>query len=179
MGTAPVAADGLWVEEGFAPEAGTLFDHLVQTTAWDERMKARKTASLGVPYNYSGIVYSPAPFPDVLLPLLDRLERRLGYRPNNCLANYYPTGRSTMGFHTDSTQELTPGTGISIISLGAERSITFRSQSDKLVTADFVLRSGSLLHMTALVQQNWKHAVLAQPGAGGRISLTFRHVNTA
>lgn len=178
MKTATVIVDGLWIEEGFVPEAEALYNHLIRTANWDERMRVRKTASYGSPYNYSGITYPVAPFPDALLPLLDRLERRHGYQPNNCLANYYPDGASTMGFHADSTEELVPGTGIAIVSLGAERSITFRSQSDKRVTGDFLLRKGSLLHMTAEVQGSWKHAILAQPEMGGRISLTFLCLRT-
>jgi hypothetical protein len=30
--------------------------------------------------------------------------------------------------------------------------------------------------MTAEAQAGWKHAILAQSGAGGRISLTFRRL---
>lgn len=170
----PCAIDGLWIEEGFIAEPGALFALLAETTAWDRRIRARMTASFGIPYNYSGLAYPEVPFPDPLGPLLDRLERRLGYRPNNCLANYYPDGGSTMGFHADSTASLTPDTGISIVSLGAERPITFRPRSDRQATRDFALRSGSLLHMSAELQRGWEHAILSLPGSGGRISLTFR-----
>jgi alkylated DNA repair dioxygenase AlkB len=79
-----------------------------------------------------------------------------------------------MGFHADSTEELVAGTGIAIVSLGAERDLSFRSQADKHILERYLLRSGSLLYMTPELQQSWKHGVLAQEGAEGRISLTFR-----
>jgi len=44
--------DFLFVSD-FIPNHQELFDVLVNETIWDERMKARKTASFGVPYNYS------------------------------------------------------------------------------------------------------------------------------
>ncbi|MBA4192389.1 MAG: alpha-ketoglutarate-dependent dioxygenase AlkB [Planctomycetaceae bacterium] len=176
MGPRPIEVPGMWVVDEFLPDTRALFTLLTGTTAWDERMRARKTASFGVPYNYSGITYPVAPVPEPVAALMDRLADRLGYRLNNCLANYYTDGESAMGFHSDSTDGLAPATGIAIVSLGAERSITFQAKANKLHIAEFSLRSGSLLYMTAEVQNDWKHAILPQRGATGRISLTFRNV---
>lgn len=175
MDQQPAGVPGVWVEDGFVPDGDALFAFLSEATAWDTRMRARRTASFGVPYNYSGVTYPPAPVPDPVAAVMERLAERVGWRPNNCLANYYPDGSSTMGFHADSTDELEPGTGVAVVSLGAERVITFRS-ADKSVTFEYLLRSGSLLYMTAEVQSAWKHAILASPGAGGRVSLTFRRL---
>ncbi|MFN0125512.1 MAG: hypothetical protein ACKV19_02370 [Verrucomicrobiales bacterium] len=38
----------------------------------------------------------------------------------------------------------------------------------------YVLNPGSLLYMDAAVQEDWLHAVKPAPGAGPRISLTWR-----
>ena len=101
----------------------------------------------------------------------------VGYEPNNCLANYYPHGGSTMGYHSDSVAELELETGISIVSLGASRTLSFRHKSDKNLAHELLLESGSLLHMTAALQESWRHAVLKSSEAtGGRISLTFRRL---
>jgi alkylated DNA repair dioxygenase AlkB len=175
MDQPPFVVPGVRVESGFAPDGDALFAHLGEATAWDTRMRARRTASFGVPYNYSGITYPLAPVPEPVAALMERLTGQLGWRPNNCLANYYPDGNSTMGFHADETDELEVGTGVAVVSVGAERVITFRSM-DKVLTVEYPLPSGSLLSMTAHVQAGWKHAILAQPGAGGRISLTFRRL---
>lgn len=166
----------LLFEPGFAGDAAALFAVVRDTTEWDTRMRARLTASFGQPYNYSDISYPLTPWPEWCTPLLDALEARLGFRPNNCLANYYPTGEATMGFHSDSVRELEPDTGVAIVSLGDERVLRFRSIADKSILHDYSLPSGSLLYMPAEVQSGWKHAVPAQPEAGARISLTFRRL---
>jgi alkylated DNA repair dioxygenase AlkB len=164
----------LIINNGFVPDSYLLFDRLISIIDWDDRMRARKTASFGSPYNYSDIDYPSCPMLDELVPVLDKLEKKFGFRPNNCLINYYPNGDSTMGFHSDSIDELIGDTGISIISLGAERAIAFQNKHDKTQQYSYSLKSGSLLFMSQDIQRYWKHAILKQPETGGRISLTFR-----
>jgi alkylated DNA repair dioxygenase AlkB len=165
----------LTIDNNFVSDAQTLFDRLLTETDWDERMRARKTASFGEPYNYSGISYPFQPMPKILLPLVADIEARFGYRPNNCLINYYESGESTMGFHSDAIEDLADETGVIIVSLGAERAIRFQSKHDKSDEHEFQLKSGSLLLMSQEVQKHWKHAILKQAEVeGGRISLTFR-----
>jgi alkylated DNA repair dioxygenase AlkB len=170
----------IWIEDNFIPHSDSLFAPLVAGVAWDGRMKARRAASFGVPYNYSGLAWPAAPFPDLVVPVLERVARRLGYRPNNCLAHYYPAADSSMGFHSDSTDELEPGTGIAVVSLGAERAITFRCQQDRKRLEHYRLSGGSLLYMCPQMQHDWKHAILpVENVSGGRISLTFRRMKTS
>ena len=162
--------------EHFLPGADALYEKLIANVEWDTRMGARKTATFGTAYNYSGMTYPSIPMHPLLLPIADRLAAQLGFRPNNCLANYYETGKNTMGFHADSTTELASGTGIAIISLGAERTLTFRSNSDRAIQIPYRLPAGSLLYMPPEVQTTWQHGLRKQEGANGRISLTFRQV---
>jgi hypothetical protein len=164
------------IKEDFLPGADGLFAALERDIAWESRIKKRKTASFGVPFNYSGITYEYCDMHPLLVPVCDKLENEVGYRPNNCLLNYYETGSATMGFHVDATDDLTPGTGVAIVSLGSERSITFRNIENRDLQKDYRLKSGSLLYMPHAVQEHWRHAVLKEPGAGPRISLTFRQV---
>ena len=160
----------------FAADAGMLFNHLVTSVTWDERMRARKTASFGVSYDYSQISYPEAPMPAALTALADTIAATIGFRPNNCLLNYYPDGEASMGFHSDSSEELAPDTGVSIVSLGAVRSIVFRLKADRSVEHAFELSAGSLLHMPNAIQSEWLHAIPRAPGAGARISATFRKI---
>lgn len=163
----------------FIPAPERLFEACVNGIAWDSRIRARKAASFGVPYNYSGIEWPAAPFPAVLAPVRDAVAVAVGFEPNNCLAHYYPSGDSTMGYHFDATDELAPGTGIAVVSLGAERAITFRLESDRSVTERYALSSGSLLWMSPGMQATWKHAILGDTGVqGGRVSLTFRQMKS-
>ncbi len=170
---------GVWISENFFAGHASLYQALLDGVTWNERLRARKTASFGQPYNYSGVTYDAVPFPDLLLPLLAAVNERLGYASNNCLANFYPSGEATMGFHADSTSELAVGTGIASVSLGAARAITFRANADKSVELHLLLPPGSLLFMASETQQSWKHGLLPSTNPGGRISLTFRQIREA
>lgn len=151
---------------------------LLREVDWDLRMRARKTASYGVPYNYSEMSYPAAPMHPVIARVRDAVTEALAgaadFRPNNCLVNLYETGRARMGYHFDATDELVPGTGVAIVSLGATRTLRFRLQTDREVERARPLPGGSLLYMSPAVQGIWKHGVPREPGAGPRISLTYR-----
>lgn len=109
-----------------ASDASTLFHALTTQITWDERMKSRKTACFGQTYDDSGIAYEEVPMHPLLMPLCHELTATLGFAPPNCLLNYCENGRSSMGFHSDATHNLAEGTGVAILSLGAERVLTFR-----------------------------------------------------
>lgn len=160
----------------FLPEADALFIHLRGTVAWDERMRARKTASFGVSYDYSQISYPETAMLASLEPICDGIKARFGFRPNNCLMNYYLDGLSSMGFHSDSSEELAPGSGVAIVSLGTERPIVYRNKADRAVECTYPLLGGSLLYMSQEMQTEWLHAIPKAEGSGERISLTFRHI---
>jgi alkylated DNA repair dioxygenase AlkB len=166
------------VKPGFlAPEAATtLFHSLLTQVPWDERMKSRKTACFGQTYDDSGVDYQVVTMHPLLVPLCDAIEVELGFRPTNCLLNHYETGRSTMGFHSDATHNLAEGTGVAIVSLGAERNLTFRSKTDQSIVIHLPLPHGSLFYMTQLTQDYWTHAVKKTETDDARISLTFRHI---
>jgi len=169
--------EATFIVDFLVPEAASsLLDALCREVVWDERIKARKTASFGEAYNYSGIDYDVVPMPPVLEPLCEAIERELGFRPTNCLANYYESGRSTMGFHSDATHNLAEGTGIAIVSLGAERELVFRNKSNHSLLVRYSLPHGSLLYMTPATQTYWAHAIKKTDTDDIRISLTFRHV---
>jgi alkylated DNA repair dioxygenase AlkB len=160
----------------FIESPDTLFTWLKASVTWDERMKARKTASFGVTYNYSQISYEPVPMPPELAAVGAGIARELGFQPNNCLLNCYPDGHSSMGFHSDSSEALSPGTGVAIVSLGSVRSIVYRSKSDKAIEFEYALPHGSLLYMSQQIQEDWLHAIPKAAGVGERISLTFRSI---
>lgn len=120
-----MAPDNLFWPD-FAPDAPALFADLSVNIAWNETMRARVTASFGVPYNYAQMNYPAQPFPPVLAKLLPDLAAKIGWLPNNCLANFYADGDSTMGFHFDATDILQGETDVAIVSLGDERVLTFK-----------------------------------------------------
>lgn len=160
-----------------AAEAGELYETLVRTVTWDERIRARGTASFGTAYNYSDMTYPDVPMPPAIANVAARVHSQVGWLPNNCLANYYRDGKATMGFHSDSEAGLEPETGVAIVSLGAARELVFRAALDKTAEFRYLLPSGALLVMPWGIQNDWRHGVpKADEDAGGRISLTFRRV---
>jgi alkylated DNA repair dioxygenase AlkB len=59
----------------------------------------RLTAWIGdSAYCYSGILNQPAPWPEALAELRDRLRRELTIDFNSCLANLYRDGTDSMGY---------------------------------------------------------------------------------
>ncbi|WP_350446336.1 alpha-ketoglutarate-dependent dioxygenase AlkB [Pseudomonas solani] len=160
----------------FLETPDALFQQLMASVEWDTRMRARRTASYGVAYNYSQIDYPATPLPDVLQPLCEQLHQRLGFRPNNCLLNLYDDGQSSMGFHSDDCTGLAPETGVAILSLGSTRPIHFRNKADRSHEVTWELVPGSLLYMDQAVQVHWLHAIPRVEAAGPRISLTFRQI---
>ncbi|MEQ8279232.1 MAG: alpha-ketoglutarate-dependent dioxygenase AlkB [Deltaproteobacteria bacterium] len=163
----------------FIADPAALFAEAMRTFAWNDRMRARKTASFGRAYNYSGNSYPTTEVPELLQPVICDIERVVGHTINNCLANLYDDGESSMGFHSDSAEGVVPGTSTSIVSLGAPRSLLFRRSSDRGTEWPIQLAPGSLLAMKASVQTDWQHGIRPSPGTGARISLTFRHLVAA
>jgi alkylated DNA repair dioxygenase AlkB len=161
-----------------SPTAATqLYQQLCDRIAWDERISARKTACYGLAYNYSGLVYADQPMHNLLLPICAKLQNTLGFEPNSCLINFYEDGRDKMGFHSDEIDNLELDTKIIIISLGAERKLSFRSTIDYEERRYYWLPHGSLLYMSQNTQKYWSHAIKRANVAAGRISLTLRRID--
>jgi alkylated DNA repair dioxygenase AlkB len=161
--------------ENFISNPALLLQQLMADIVWDERMKNRKTASFGKAYNYSQMTYPEQPMLLALLSLIPRIKGILGFEPNNCLINYYPNGNSRMGWHADETESMQEGTGVVIISLGAERELHFRRIEDKNDRKLFSLKAGSLFYMNQEVQSLWQHSIpKATDLDQARLSLTFR-----
>jgi alkylated DNA repair dioxygenase AlkB len=169
--------DGITYIENFITNPETLFEYLKQNIVWDESMMARKTASFGVAYNYSQIHYPFVVMPENLASIIIEIEKNLGFKPNNCLVNYYLDGKSTMGYHSDQTDILVENTGIAIVSLGETRILRFRNITNKEEIVDYILPAGSLIYMTQEVQNYWQHAIPKTAAENGRMSLTLRMIN--
>jgi alkylated DNA repair dioxygenase AlkB len=164
----------IFLKLGFVPHPNDLFTFLRDTITWDERMKARKTASFGVSYDYSQISYKKVEMLAELEKICSLIELELGFRPNNCLLNYYLDGSSSMGFHSDSSEYLAKGTGVAIVSLGAVREIAYRSKLEPSLKVFYSLENGSLIYMSQEMQEFWLHAIPKVENSDERISLTFR-----
>jgi len=170
--------DGVIILNDFNIGGTSLFLKIKKEINWDSSIKSRKTSSFGVPYDYSSINYDFNDFPIFLLEILDKVEMTIGYRPNNCLINYYFDSQSKMGYHSDQINILEPNTGIVILSLGDSRIIRFKNKLDNSLF-DIKLNSDTLLYMTQETQKKWLHSILpSNDTESERISITFRKINS-
>lgn len=113
---------------------------------------------------------------DSLLTARARLERIAGHSFNYALVNWYRDGTDYTGWHSDKMQYHSPGTGVAIISLGAERPLQFRRVEGEQC-AEIPLETGSLLLMHGSLQEHFEHAVPADPTiVEPRLSVTFRNI---
>lgn len=168
--------NGIIYVENFIEDSWSLFEELKTEIEWDERMKARLTASFGTAYNYSDISYPFRKMPSAIEDLCGRINDELKFLPNNCLINYYPNGKSKMGFHADQIDILAKDTGIVIISLGETRMLKFRKTANHSETYEFQLSTGSLIYMSQEIQKIWQHSIPKSETENGRMSLTFRKI---
>ncbi len=164
------------IEENLLLNHEILFQKIKNDSDWNNEIKARKTVSYGVPYNYSNISYPFIEFPDYISETASLVEEKLGFSINNCLINYYENGASKMGFHSDQVDILADNTGVAIVSLGNQRTMRFKNKLDSYSILDITLNPNSLFYMTQAVQGSWLHSILPEIGNhdAERISITFR-----
>jgi alkylated DNA repair dioxygenase AlkB len=169
---------------GWVEHADQLFELLRNDIAWEQHTITLYRRTVPIPrvtawmadaaYRYSGIVNEPAPWPEALADLRERLRRELGVDFNSCLANLYRDGTDSMGYHSDDEPELGPRPTIASISLGDRRRFVLRHR----VTGErwsWDLGHGDLLVMRGKSQTEFAHAVpkTSRP-VGPRMNLTFR-----
>ncbi len=134
-------------------------------------------ADAGKAYTYSGLTWEPLPWLPDLSELRSQLEKLTGAAFNSVLLNLYRNGQDSMGWHADDEPELGRNPIIASVSLGQERTFSFRHKQQKDLKQQLVLPSGSLLLMAGPTQHFWHHQLPKttkplQP----RINLTFRFI---
>jgi alkylated DNA repair dioxygenase AlkB len=191
---ADVALDEDWLPRA---EADTLMDALLMELPWEVhriRMFGRVVDSprlscwigdSGASYAYSGTRFEPHPWPNVLLPIRERVSAACGQQFNSVLANLYRDGRDSMGWHRDNEPELGPEPVIASLSLGATRRFLLRPVASRQEPArqraskSLELPAGSLLRMAGATQRLYRHALpRTRRPVDARINLTFRAVRS-
>ncbi len=113
------------------------------------------------------------PFDHHMLKLKHDVEDKTNFKFNICLANYYSSGKRSIGFHSDS-EEKGSTSCIASISIGQDRLFSFRNKGEKNPIYSIMLESHSLLTMETGCQENYEHALLADKTIEPRLNLTFR-----
>ncbi len=162
-------------------------DEIREAIAWEQRSvtvygavypQPRLTKWYGaVPYAYSGIVWEPAPMPELVERLRGRVSEITGDVYDAVLCNLYRDGTDCVGWHSDDEPLFGSGTAVASLSFGATRTFKLRLISDNKVQHSVDLEHGSLLHMPKGVQECWQHTIpRTKKPVGVRVNLTFRKI---
>lgn len=139
----------------------------------------RTIARLGVPYKYMGRPLPHHPIPAGLVPVFDRVSQLCGSPFNAAVVNWYQDGGVALPHHSDTAciRELGVHPTIAGLSFGSARVLELvpRSTKSGLVGGSVLLNPGDLYVMSGISQQKYLHGMPALPGAGERMSITFRH----
>ncbi|KAK1997222.1 isochorismatase [Colletotrichum falcatum] len=146
------------------------------------------------------------PFSPTVLKIKAEVEKQLGHPLNHALIQFYRGGTDYISEHSDKTLDIVKGSYIANVSLGAERTMVFRTKrrdkdpsstevqsgedSKQRKTSRAKLPHNSLCRMGLVTNKRWLHAIRQDKRAdrdktapelafsGGRISLTFRQIGT-
>ena len=142
-------------------------------------------------------------FSPVINVIRREVEKKLGHPVNHCLIQLYRSGTDYISEHSDKTLDIVPDTYIANVSLGAQRTMTFRTkrilkdgkplQTDEdnpRSTCKAALPHNSLCRMGLMTNMRWLHSIRQDKRldrdkspeeleySGVRISLTFRLIGT-
>ena len=148
------------------------------------------------------------PFSPTVLRIKAEVEKHLGHPVNHVLIQHYRSGNDYISEHSDKTLDIVRGSFIANVSLGAERTMVFRTKrpprgaantdtetdAEKAASKRQVQRAplphNSLLRMGLATNERWLHSIRQDRRAerdktaaershgGARISLTFRQIGT-
>ncbi|KAI1408360.1 hypothetical protein F5Y13DRAFT_182738 [Hypoxylon sp. FL1857] len=146
------------------------------------------------------------PFSPTVLEIKEVVEKHLGHSLNHVLIQFYRDGNDYISEHSDKTLDISKNSFIANVSLGAARTMTFRTKrqpknevsTDAESTAAGLKRQvqraplphNSLCKMGLITNMRWLHGIRQDKRLdreksdeelaydGGRISLTFRKIGT-
>lgn len=134
-------------------------------------------ADPGLSYRYSGQLREPLFWPDLLLPIRERLKQELYVDFNSVLANLYRNGQDAMGWHCDNEPELGPDPFIASLSLGHPRRFLIRENKQRHPVLELSLGGGDLVVMGGALQHYYQHQIArTKKTVGPRVNLTFRRI---
>ncbi|PQE10920.1 hypothetical protein CJF32_00007771 [Rutstroemia sp. NJR-2017a WRK4] len=143
-----------------------------------------------------------SPFSPTVLMIRSEVEKKLGHSVNHVLIQFYRNGTDNISEHSDKTLDIVPNTFIANVSLGAQRTMVFRtkkplksldSTKDEVKPRESCrapLPHNSLCKMGLETNKKWLHGIRPDKRMerekseaelafdGGRISLTFRNIGT-
>ncbi|PVY96530.1 alpha-ketoglutarate-dependent dioxygenase AlkB [Actinomycetospora cinnamomea] len=175
-----VLDDRSWVDlaPAWITGADAWFDAITAEAPWGQRQRrmydpARREASTVIePRLTCGWRVEEAPDPAPAVAAV--LSARYGVRFDRVACNFYRDGQDSVAWHGDRVRFTHEAPIVAIVSLGAPRRFGLRPLGGGAATR-LTVAGGDLLVMGGRCQHEWQHTVPKWPGAGPRVSVTFRH----
>ena len=142
----------------------------------------RSVLFFGEKYRYMGSDKTPTPLPDVLKPLLEKLNKESKHGElNQCLVNKYVGKNSSIPRHSDSELSIDPHSNIYCVSLGETAHIKFEKKSNDASDEKMLsVTHRSMYSMSKNSQNHFSHKIEPNselPDESVRYSITFRRVH--
>ena len=130
-------------------------------------------------YRYSGGEHAAKPLPDEIKRLIEDIRPSLPNPEmpiNSCLVSRYFTGTNSIPPHRDNEPAIDPESDIVTVSVGAERAMTFASNSGNDIQHQ-MLKDRSMIVSSRFAQDFWLHSINPCDSTDVRFSFTLRNVD--
>lgn len=179
----PLGDGSSWVDltPGLVREPEPLLETVIAATPWTQTEVWRYDRF--VPERRLGALVRPDALPPPLRQAGLHIEAAYRRRFSGAAVIHYRDGSDFQGLHADREMRWLEDTLIAIVVLGADRPFVLRPRRNvndpdarSNASGDVVLRPGrgDLLVMGGRCQADWLHGVPPAPGAGPRVSVTWR-----
>jgi alkylated DNA repair dioxygenase AlkB len=153
------------------------FDEVRGTVTWEAQRRWMYDREVDVPrlVGHFGLAPEIAHVPEAIRGAARRVIAATGVAFTSVGLNFYRDGHDSVAPHNDHLDEITPGSPIVLLSLGATRRMTIRAKAAPRRVLHVDLAAGSLLVMSYETQLHYTHGVpKTSDPVGPRISLAFR-----
>src|ERR1700754_2871495 len=155
--------------------ADTWFATLMADIPWQAQRREMYGREVDVPRLVQHYALEDPALPAVLRDAGREVIAATGVPFTSVGLNLYRDGRDSVAPHNDHIEELAEGAPITLLSLGATRTMALRERESPKRSFDVEMEAGSLLTMTYATQFHYDHGIpKVRRDVGPRISLAFR-----
>ena len=141
------------------------------------REGGREVISYGATYKYMGAKSTnPKPVPELLKPILDKINFGKEYTINQILVNKFEGPSSSLAKHSDNEYDINPSSEIFTISLGDSATVVF-SEKNGENTSEINVSHRSMYSMTRSSQNFYDHHIAPNSANTLRYSITMRCIH--
>ena len=89
-------------------------------------------------FEYSGKSMIPQKIPSLVIEIKELVEKFIGIKFDGILVNYYPDGKSSMGYHSDPIEDKWDNKFV-VLTFGDTRKFIFREKEKKIINFLMIL----------------------------------------